>query len=76
MTESIEVEELSFEQALAELEEIVKKLEAGGLPLDGSLKLFERGQVVAAYCNTQLDKAELRINVLAPEGEAPFELNG
>lgn len=76
MTGPEEIEKLTFEQALTELEGIVNRLEAGGLALEESLTLFERGQAVAAYCNTQLDKAELKIKVLTPEGEAPFDLNG
>jgi exodeoxyribonuclease VII small subunit len=74
MVEAKQVEDLTFEQALAELQGIVEALEAGGLPLEESLALFERGQAVAAHCNTQLDQAELRIKQLTPEGEAPFEL--
>jgi exodeoxyribonuclease VII small subunit len=49
------IEKLAFEQAFAELEETVHKLEAGGLALEESLTLFERGQALAARCGTQLD---------------------
>ena len=72
MAEVEQIDNLTFEQALAELEGIVHKLEAGGLALDESLALFERGQTVSAYCNTKLDHAELRIQQLTPEGEVPF----
>lgn len=61
-----ELETLSFEQAFAELEELVRQLEAGDLPLDQTLALYERGMALAAYCNTKLDNAELRIRQLAP----------
>ena len=71
-----EIENLTFEQAFAELEETVRKLEAGGLPLEESLSLFERGQALAAHCGTQLDQAELKVQQLAPEGIVPFELEG
>jgi exodeoxyribonuclease VII small subunit len=71
-----EMEDLTFEQAFAELEETIRKLEAGGLALEESLALFERGQALAARCNTQLDQAELKVKKLSPEGAVPFELEG
>ena len=61
------IEGLTFEQAFAELEETVRKLEAGGLELEESLALFERGRALVDYCNAQLDQAELKIRQLAPE---------
>jgi len=67
------IEKLAFEQAFAELEETVRKLEAGGLALEESLTLFERGQALAARCGTQLDQAELKVQQLTPEGAVPFE---
>lgn len=66
------IESMTYEQAFAELEEIVRKLEAGGLALEESLALFERGQALAAHCNAQLDQAELTIKQLTPEGAVPF----
>lgn len=68
------IEDLSFEDAFAELEETVAKLEEGGLPLEQSLALYEQGQALAAYCSEQLDEAELKVRQLTPEGvEAPLE---
>ncbi len=55
------VDELTFEQAFAELEESVRALERGDLPLEESLALYERGQGLAAYCAKLLDEAELKI---------------
>ncbi|HDQ71227.1 MAG TPA: exodeoxyribonuclease VII small subunit [Chloroflexi bacterium] len=66
-------EELSFEQAFAQLEKTVQQLEQGGLPLEESLALFERGQALVAHCHTQLDEAELKIKQLTPEGDAPLD---
>ncbi len=63
------VEALTFEEALAELEEIVAQLETGELTLDASLALFERGQKLAARCNLQLEQATLRIEQLTADGE-------
>jgi exodeoxyribonuclease VII small subunit len=65
----IAIETMSFEQAYTELEITVQKLEAGNLPLEEALSLYQRGMALAAYCNLQLDKAELRIKTLTPSGE-------
>lgn len=72
-----ELVDLSFEAAFAELEETVRKLEAGGLSLEESLALYERGQALAVHCSTQLDQAELKVRQLTPEGqETAFDLDG
>lgn len=60
--------EITFEQALKELESIIAKLESGELPLDESLKLFERGQLLAAQCSKLLTAAELKVKQLTPNG--------
>lgn len=70
----MKVENLTFEQAFAEMEETVRKLEAGGLALDESLALFERGQALAAHCGQHLDEAEIKIEQITPQGDAPFNL--
>jgi exodeoxyribonuclease VII small subunit len=65
----------TFEDVLGELEEIVTKLEAGDLPLEASLDLFEKGVALSRECRTRLENAERRIQVLtqAPDGEAVAE---
>jgi exodeoxyribonuclease VII small subunit len=63
------VEDLSFEEALTELEQTVAQLESGNLTLDGSLALFERGQRLAIRCGQLLDRAHLRIEQLTEDGE-------
>ncbi len=55
------ITDLTFEQAFAELEESVRTLERGDLPLEESLALYERGQELAAYCAKLLDEAELKV---------------
>lgn len=70
--------EQSFEKALAELEGIVAELEEGGLSLDKSLGLFERGVTLARFLRAELDKAEKKIEILLKDesGELkarPFE---
>lgn len=72
-----EIAELSFEEAFAELEATVARLERGDLSLEESITLFERGQALAAHCNVQLDTAELKVRQLLPDSEgetAPFDL--
>ena len=58
-----------FESALAELEKIVKQLEAGDLALDTSLALFERGVELSRFCQAQLGEAQRRIEVLTERGQ-------
>jgi len=60
-----EVQELSFEVALAELEQIVQKLEGNADSLADSVALFQRGRTLADYCQSMLDKAELQISKLS-----------
>jgi exodeoxyribonuclease VII small subunit len=61
------VDELSYEQALAELETIVASLEANPLSLDETMALYERGQALTKHCIELLDKAELRVKKLSGE---------
>ncbi|MGQ9678305.1 MAG: exodeoxyribonuclease VII small subunit [bacterium] len=67
-----ELESIDFEQALAELEKIVKELEAGSLSLEKSLELFERGVMLARLCKEKLAAAELKIAKLVKEKEGIF----
>ena len=70
----VAVDELSFEDALAELDETVRQLEAGDLPLDESLALFERGQKLSARCQGLLQAAELKVQQLAPKAGGGYSL--
>jgi exodeoxyribonuclease VII small subunit len=67
------VEELTYEDALAELEEIVSALEGEQNPLEESIKLFERGQALAAHCGVLLEAAELKVKQVAGDEVLPFE---
>ena len=67
------VEELSYEEALAELEQIVSALEAEQNQLEESIKLFERGQALAARCSTLLEAAELKVRQVVGDEIIPFE---
>ena len=59
----------SFEDAFAQLEELVQRLEDGGLPLEESVTLYERGMALVKQCEAELDKAELRVSQLTVEKE-------
>jgi exodeoxyribonuclease VII small subunit len=61
--------EPTFEQAQAELEQIVDRLERGQAPLDEALKLWERGEELYAFCRAELDAAEGRVEELARRAE-------
>ena len=70
---------MSFEEALRSLEEVVRKLESGEVPLDESISLYERGEALRKHCQTRLDAAQARIEriVAGPDGAAsgtqPFD---
>jgi exodeoxyribonuclease VII small subunit len=71
--------EPSFEKALSELERIVEKLEKGGLALNESLGLFEKGVKLARFLRDELEKAEKKIGILLKDEkgeikEEPFHL--
>jgi exodeoxyribonuclease VII small subunit len=57
-------EELSFEQAMERLEQVVKELESGDLPLERSLALFQEGIGLARSCGVALDEAEAKVERL------------
>jgi exodeoxyribonuclease VII small subunit len=69
------VEELTYEEALVELEEIVSALEgdASRNQLEEAIKLFERGQALAARCGVLLEAAELKVKQVAGDEIIPFE---
>jgi exodeoxyribonuclease VII small subunit len=58
---SAPIEEMSFETALRELEDIVSRLEQGEVDLEDSISLYERGQALKAHCETKLRAAEGRL---------------
>jgi exodeoxyribonuclease VII small subunit len=60
---------MSFEDALRALEEVVRKLETGEVPLDESITLYERGEALRKHCKARLDAAQARIEkIVAGEG--------
>lgn len=70
------VENINFEEALAELETLVAQMEGGDLSLDESLKAFERGVRLTRQCQQVLSAAELKVRTLSASGELePAELD-
>jgi len=67
------VEELSYQEAFAELETIVNALEGEQNPLDEAMSLFERGQVLVQRCGALLDGAELKVRQLSGDELIEFE---
>jgi exodeoxyribonuclease VII small subunit len=71
---------LSFEKALAALEEIVARLEAGKVELEESIKIYERGEALRKHCETKLKEAEARIEKITldpsgkPTGVTPLDV--
>ncbi len=55
---------LSFEAAMAELEEVVRRLESGSVPLEESIALYERGAALKAHCDARLRDAEAKVELI------------
>ena len=79
-TQNDEIEAMAFEAALAELETIVQKLEAGQVSLEESISIYERGEKLKAHCDTKLKQAEARIEKITlsvdgkPTGAEPLDV--
>ena len=74
-----EIAAMSFEDALRALEDVVRKLEGGDVPLDDSISLYERGEQLRKHCQARLDAAQARIDKIVQKsdgtvtGTAPFD---
>ena len=68
--ESVDPAQLSFEEALAELEKIVTHLERGDVPLADSIRIYKRGAALKVRCESQLKEAQLEVDqiVMGPDG--------
>jgi len=70
---------MSFEDALRALEQVVRRLESGEVPLEESIALYERGEKLRAHCQARLDAAQARIEAIVqgadgkPTGTVPFD---
>lgn len=66
--------DLTFEEAMKRLEDIVRQLESGALPLAESLERYQESMHLVKFCREQLDKAEFKLEQLSMDGdEAPSE---
>ncbi|MFA0753422.1 MAG: hypothetical protein IMHGJWDQ_001197 [Candidatus Fervidibacter sp.] len=65
---------MTFEEALSRLEEIVRQLESGELTLDETVRLYEEGQRLLAFCQRKLADAEKRIKVITVTEEGSIEV--
>ncbi|WP_299652200.1 exodeoxyribonuclease VII small subunit [uncultured Jannaschia sp.] len=74
-----DVNTMSFEQAIAELERVVNQLDRGDVPLDESIKLYERGAALKARCDAKLKEAEEKVEQITldaggnPTGTRPAD---
>lgn len=79
---NLDIKDLSFEQALKELEGIVSRLERGDVALEESITIYERGEALRGHCDRVLKQAEARIEKLtfnaegAPSGTQPLDVEG
>jgi len=80
-TNNTDVKKLSFEKALAELEQIVQKLERGDVALEESVTIYERGEALKRRCEELLRQAEARVEKITldaagkPTGTEPLDVN-
>jgi exodeoxyribonuclease VII small subunit len=80
MAENVDIKKMTFETAIAELEVIVKRLEEGKVPLEESVAIYERGEVLKKRCEELLKQAEARVEKITldasgkPTGTAPLDV--
>jgi exodeoxyribonuclease VII small subunit len=73
------IADMTFEQALKALEDVVRRLETGEVPLEESISLYERGEQLRQLCQARLDAAQARIEKIVagpdgrPTGAVPFD---
>lgn len=74
-TAPADIAKMSFEAALAELEEIVRQLESGEAELEKSIELYERGNLLKAHCETRLQSAQAKVEkiTLSANGDVGAE---
>ena len=79
-SEYTDIKDLSFEQALKELETIVERLEKGDVELEASILIYERGEALKTHCDGLLRKAEARVEKISlnqngqPTGTEPLDV--
>ena len=68
------VEDMSFEDAMRELEKVVSDLERGDVPLEQSIALYERGAQLKQRCQTKLKEAEEKVALITQDGDGNLGL--
>ena len=80
-TSNADIKKLTFETAIAELETIVKRLEEGKVPLEESVAIYERGEILKKRCEELLQQAEARVEKITldasgkPTGTTPLDVD-
>jgi exodeoxyribonuclease VII small subunit len=80
-TSNADIKKLTFEAAIAELETIVKRLEEGKVPLEESVAIYERGEILKKRCEELLKQAEARVEKITldasgrPTGTTPLDVD-
>ena len=64
-----DISQMSYEQALSALEDVVRRLEGGDAALDESIALYERGEALRKHCQARLDAAQARIEAIVADSE-------
>ena len=67
-------QELKFEEAIADLEQVVEQLESGDLSLEDSLAAFEKGVGLVRYCNQKLSEVEKKVELLVKDKQGQLQL--
>lgn len=79
-TDYPDIKDMSFEQALKELESIVNRLERGDVELEASIRIYERGEALKTHCDALLRKAEAKVEKISlnalgqPVGTEPLDV--
>lgn len=68
-----DIKDLSFEQAMSELEKIVQRLESGQEPLEASIALYERGQALRTHCEGKLSQAQLKVEKITQSSDGSLK---
>ncbi len=66
--------ELKFEEAIADLDQVVEQLESGDLSLEDSLAAFEKGVGLVRYCNQKLSEVEKKVELLVKDKQGQLQL--
>ncbi|WP_284125302.1 exodeoxyribonuclease VII small subunit [Parerythrobacter aestuarii] len=80
--DTAKISEMSFEDALRALEQVVRQLESGEVALDQSITLYERGEKLRQHCQARLDSAQARIEAIVQDSQGrasstkPFDSDG